>query len=218
MTILRIERAVYGVHDVPTCSRFFEDFGLTRVQDEADGARFTTQVGQVVDLVSPDTPGLPPAAEPGSTLRELVWGVREQRDLDLLVTDLSRDRKVDVDDSGVAHTLDETGFGLGFAVANRSRPEQEGPGVRRWRSSLRGSGGRERWNSARPKVFRCLPSWWNGCGNRRRHSESHRRATSDVVTHQAESRGRRRKHLGRRPGIIRCHQRYSGDGSLRRRL
>ncbi|MDT3443402.1 MULTISPECIES: VOC family protein [unclassified Pseudofrankia] len=120
MTILRIERAVYGVDDVATCRRFFEDFGLTAAarDDPDESAVLATRTNQVVELRRRDDAALPPAVEPGSTLRELVWGVDGQAALDRLVADLRKDRTVAVDARGVAHTHDETGFGLGLAVAD----------------------------------------------------------------------------------------------------
>lgn len=116
MTITRIERAVYGVEDVPLCTRFFEDFGLDALR---------TGVGQRIVLRPVDDPALPAALEEGSTLREVVWGVDTQAALDDLRADLERDREVRVDEDGSLHTLDETGFGLGFAVQEVAEPVVE---------------------------------------------------------------------------------------------
>lgn len=138
MTVLRIERAVYGVDDVPESARFFGDFGLTLVTPST----LATRTGQLVELRPMDDPALPAPVEPGPALREIVWGVREQRDLDRLHEDLSRDREVRVDGHGVLHTVDETGFGLGIAVAAPVVPEQHVPpanslgAVRRWNAPL----------------------------------------------------------------------------------
>lgn len=122
MAILRIERARYGVQDLETCVRFFEDFGLTLRAADRIGAELVTRVGQVVELRREDDPTLPPAVESGSTLRELVWGIDTQQSLDNVIEDLRRDRVVEVDADGVAHTHDETGFGLGLAVADIVEP------------------------------------------------------------------------------------------------
>ncbi|MFJ7213047.1 VOC family protein [Amycolatopsis sp. NPDC098790] len=130
MTIQRIERVVYGVDDVERCTRFFEDFGL--------GPGLTTATGQVVELRPLDDPALPAAVEPGPGLREIVWGVREQRDLERL-----HERLGSVTESGgVLHTTDETGFGVGFAVASVTPAEPAVPPanrlgeVRRWNRPL----------------------------------------------------------------------------------
>ena len=130
MTITRIERVVYAVDDIPLCTRFFEDFGL-------EGLR--TAVGQHVVLRPADDPDLPAPLEDGPTLREVVWGVDSQQSLDGLRAELERDREVRVDEDGSLHTLDETGFGLGFAVQEVAEPLVEYPGVN-------GFGGRTRLN------------------------------------------------------------------------
>lgn len=143
MTILRIERAVYGVDDVPTCTRFFTDFGLAARHADDNRAELTTQVNQVVELRSADDPALPPAQEDGPTLREVVWGVDSQAALDRLVDDLRRDRPVTVTDDGVAHTVDETGYGLGLAVAAAHEPAVDADRVNSY-----GTVGR--WNQPRP--------------------------------------------------------------------
>lgn len=142
MTILRIERAVYGVEDVDECARFFEDFGLTPVRTTTAGATLATLTNQHIDLRPLDDPTLPAPLEPGSTVREVVWGVAEQRDLDALRADLRADREVTVDSDGVLHTLDETGFGIGFALADRATADPDTPpanqlgDVRRWNRPL----------------------------------------------------------------------------------
>ena len=128
MTITRIERVVYAVDDIALCTRFFEDFGLERLR---------TAVGQQVSLRSVDDPGLPAALEDGPTLREVVWGVDSQESLDGLRAELERDREVRVDEDGSLHTLDETGFGLGFAVQDVVEPLVEYPGVNGFGSRTR---------------------------------------------------------------------------------
>ena len=129
MTITRIERAVYAVEDIPECTRFFEDFGLERVAAGQTGAELATAVGQRVQLRPIEDPELPAALEDGPTLREVVWGVDSQQSLDSLRAKLERDREVRVAEDGSLHALDETGFGLGFAVANVVEPEVAYPGT-----------------------------------------------------------------------------------------
>ena len=130
MTITRIERVVYAVDDIPLCTRFFEDFGLEELR---------TAVGQRVVLRPVDDPDLPAPLEDGPTLREVVWGVDSRESLDGLRAQLERDREVRVDEDGSLHTLDETGFGLGFAVEEVVQPVVAYPGVN-------GFGGRTRLN------------------------------------------------------------------------
>ncbi|MGD0553864.1 MAG: VOC family protein [Streptosporangiaceae bacterium] len=113
MTVMRVERVVYGVTDLDECTRFFEDFGLERV---GDSTSFTSQTSQIVELRAADDPDLPPAVEDGPTLREIVWGVDTAQALAELAGRLATDREVRTD-GGEAHTVDETGFGIGLAVS-----------------------------------------------------------------------------------------------------
>ena len=134
MTITRVERVVYGVTDLDECTRFFADFGLERLED----SRFGTQTGQVVELRPADDPALPPALEPGSTLREIVWGVDTAEALEELAGALAADRDV-THAGGEVHAVDETGFGVGLAVSAPEPWQGERPGVNR-------SGAETRWN------------------------------------------------------------------------
>jgi catechol 2,3-dioxygenase-like lactoylglutathione lyase family enzyme len=114
MTVMRVERVVYGVTDLGECTRFFEDFGLERLGEATD---FATRTGQVLQLRPADDPDLPPAVEPGSTLREIVWGVDTEESLEELAAALAADREVRRDPAtGEAHAVDETGFGVGLAT------------------------------------------------------------------------------------------------------
>ncbi|GAA1940305.1 VOC family protein [Agromyces allii] len=150
MSIERIESVTYGVADLDECTRFFTDFGLTPVERTPDRAVFTTQVGQRVVLRHLDDPGLPAPIEEGSGIREVVWGVDSQEALDALVAGLRTDREVQVDDDGVAHTVDETGFGLGLALTS---PEHLDYDPRRYNSS----GRVDRWNHPHTPIADVVP-------------------------------------------------------------
>ena len=69
MTVMRVERVVYGVPNLDECARFFTDFGLEPLDGGGSGARFGTQTGQVIELRDVDDPGLPPAVQSGASLR-----------------------------------------------------------------------------------------------------------------------------------------------------
>ncbi|SDJ87582.1 Catechol-2,3-dioxygenase [Pseudomonas delhiensis] len=81
MSVLGIDEITYGVEDLPRCRRFFEDWGLALVGEQPDEVVFETLNGCRVVLAALDKPGLPPAIEPGSTVREVVWGVESADDL-----------------------------------------------------------------------------------------------------------------------------------------
>jgi catechol 2,3-dioxygenase-like lactoylglutathione lyase family enzyme len=116
MTVMRVERVVYGVTDLDECTRFFTDFGLKPLGGDGPGARFATTVGQVVEIRAADDPDLPPAVADGPGLREVVWGVDTAEALDALDAALAADRPVRRAD-GEVHTVDDTGFGAGLAVS-----------------------------------------------------------------------------------------------------
>jgi hypothetical protein len=75
MTISRIESVVYGVEDVATGIRYFEDWGLECVERGDHGADFATPAGQSILVRASADTALPPAVQSGSTLREVIWGV-----------------------------------------------------------------------------------------------------------------------------------------------
>lgn len=148
MAILRIERVVYGVTDLETCARFFDDFGL----DRAPGPRtvFRTRTGQQIELRTPGDPDLPDAVEDGPTLREVVWGVDTQAGVDALAAELRRDRPVRADADGSVHARDETGYGVGFAVAALADPGDD-------HRADNTHGRVERWNRPVEPVDRVRP-------------------------------------------------------------
>lgn len=118
MAIQRIEKLVYGVEDIDLCSRFFSDVGLQPVEAGASFASFRTPVNQFVELRPIDDPSLPAPVVEGSNLRELVWGVDTRESITAIAADLSGDRDVTEDGSGVLHTTDLTGHGIAFTVAD----------------------------------------------------------------------------------------------------
>ena len=145
MSIERIESVVYGVEDLDECARFFVDFGLDLAERTADRVVLTTQVKQRLILKRIDDPSLPASVESTSGIREVVWGVDSQESLDSLVENLRTDREVVVDAGGVAHTYDETGFGVALAV---TAPEHLDYDPRRYNSS----GRVERWNQPHTAI------------------------------------------------------------------
>ncbi|GAA5034312.1 VOC family protein [Microbacterium fluvii] len=150
MSIERIESVVYGVEDLDECTRFFVDFGLALQEHTPERSVLTTQVGQRIVLRPVDDPGLPASVESGSGIREVVWGVDSQQALDALVADLRRDREVTVDAEGTAHTIDETGFGVGLALTD---PVHLNYDPRKYNSS----GRVERWNQSHGPIPDVVP-------------------------------------------------------------
>lgn len=123
MGIERIEELIYGVADVAECARFYEDYGLEPLESDDEHAVLRTLVNQRIKLYHADDPRLPlcpqPAAGDGANFREVVWGVDTPEALDAIVANLSTDRDVREDDYGTFHTVDESGYAIGFTVSDK---------------------------------------------------------------------------------------------------
>lgn len=130
MTVLRIESLVYGVEDVDVGIRYYDDWGVERIDKGRHGADYRLPSGQTIKLRSASDPTLPAPVEPGSTVRELVWGVDTQDALDALGAAIERERKVERDAAGGLHVIDPIGMSLGFKVAAALPVQAPAPGTR----------------------------------------------------------------------------------------
>jgi catechol 2,3-dioxygenase-like lactoylglutathione lyase family enzyme len=125
--ILGIDRITYGVADLARCRKFFLDWGLKLVRESANSLDFETLNGCEVQVRGIDDPALPPAIEPGSTLREVVWGVESERDLEQL-----RGRLGDL------RTTDPNGLALAFRVTRKRAIDVKGVPINAWGQAGRG--------------------------------------------------------------------------------
>lgn len=113
MSITGIDAITYGVEDVALCRRFFQDWGLKEKQP----GEFESLNGCEVNIRHKDDPSLPPAMEPGSTLREVVWG-----------TDGSQELQPSSDPNGLA---------LRFRKSHKRKIESQGVPANGWGQNLR---------------------------------------------------------------------------------
>ncbi|WP_043288139.1 VOC family protein [Paraburkholderia oxyphila] len=116
MTILGIKTLIYGVEDVPVCTKFFEDFGLPLIESDAEQAVFVLPEGSSVIVRSIEDKRLPKCALEGPGVREVVWGVDTHESLGELISSLSTDRAVTIDDDGDAHFLSDCGLPMALSV------------------------------------------------------------------------------------------------------
>jgi catechol 2,3-dioxygenase-like lactoylglutathione lyase family enzyme len=72
-----IDGVVFGVEDIDTARRFLDDWGLTDTGSREGALVYATRDGTEVVVRHRLDPALPSAVEPGSTLREVVWGVTD---------------------------------------------------------------------------------------------------------------------------------------------
>ena len=120
MALNGIDRVTFGVEDLAEAKRFLDDWGLAPLPGEPGVLRYETRDGSEVEVRAKDDPSLPPAIEPGGTVREVVWGTDSE---DELVRTLARLREggaaVETGADGIARTRDPNGLGLGFRVSRR---------------------------------------------------------------------------------------------------
>ena len=88
LTLLGIEGITFGAPDLPTCKRFFGDWGLTLIGESPSRLDFECLNGCSVRVARVDHPDLPASIEEGPTLREVVCGVATAGELDTLATRL----------------------------------------------------------------------------------------------------------------------------------
>ena len=119
-----IDSVIYGVKDMAKGRIYFTDWGLKKTSDTAQRVVFETEQGTKVILRPADAPDLPKAAERGSTVREVVWGVKSAKDIAGIERELARDRDVSIDKDGVLHSFDHDGFGIAFKVWRHRKPSQ----------------------------------------------------------------------------------------------
>lgn len=84
MSVEGIDEVSFGAQDLAACERFFADWGLKQVSASAQALVFESLNGCRVIAAASDSPDLPPGVEPDPTLREVVWGVQTQADLDAI--------------------------------------------------------------------------------------------------------------------------------------
>jgi len=125
LAILGIESLVYGVDDIPTCSRFWDDFGLTPVSRSDRESVFELASGSRVIVRAPHDCGTAEWFE-GNGAKLVVWGVDTEKNLESLVSGLTRDRDVRRDPDGTAYAVGDDGIPFALRVWNK-RPIVSAP-------------------------------------------------------------------------------------------
>jgi catechol 2,3-dioxygenase-like lactoylglutathione lyase family enzyme len=119
MALNGIDAVTFGVEDLAEARRFLTDWHLTEIASDAAGAHYQTKDGTDVFVRSASDPSLPPAIEPGSTLRRVVWGAADQDELDKTLAQLSAGWKVETALDGLVQCRDPDGMTLAFRVSTR---------------------------------------------------------------------------------------------------
>lgn len=128
-----IDRVTYGVEDLDACRRFFADWGLRQARGDDRGFDFESLNGCEVRVRRFDDPALPAAVEPGSTLREVVWGVLGEDDLGDLEARRAGFREAD----GMLRCTDPNGIGIAFRVTRKRAVDVVGTPTNAWGHAAR---------------------------------------------------------------------------------
>ena len=122
MAITRVESLIYGVTDIDSGIRYFENWGLENIEKNIYGAIFKTPTNQTVHIQSKKDPSLPPAPDDeNSTVRQTIWGVETPADLEKIGAEMSIDREVKYNPNGSIQVTDECGFSIGFCISKAKK-------------------------------------------------------------------------------------------------
>lgn len=106
MSILGVESVVFGVEDLAEHIRFWTDFGLPVESAAEDEAVFRVASGTRLVLYRHGDARLPsPDPFPGDGLKETVWGVDEQADLDRIAASLATEVDVTTGTDGTVRCV-----------------------------------------------------------------------------------------------------------------
>ncbi|MFT3777275.1 MAG: VOC family protein [Ottowia sp.] len=154
MSVLGIDQITYGTDDLLLARRFFQDWGLSLVSESADELVFECLNGCRVIVAAMDKAGLPPAIEEGPTLREVVWAVESEADLDRYADAIRNDpgfMDVAVDGARRIGCADPNGLAVRLQVTRKHAvPEVRSAQMNTWTD-------RPRVNAPAPVYERATP-------------------------------------------------------------
>lgn len=115
MSILGIESVVFAVEDVETCTRFWTDFGLNPLEQDATQGVFDVASGSRVIVRKLGDSRLPPESFPGQGIKLTVWGCDTQDSVERIVKSLEADGHAvtrEADGTALCQAPDGQWFGL----------------------------------------------------------------------------------------------------------
>ncbi len=119
MSFSGLDAVTFGVDDMGEAARFLEDWGLRQVFAGPDRLVSETRDGCEVIVRPAEAPDLPPAIEPGSTLREVVWGAPDAAALKDALERLRGRGALIPGPDGLPRAMDPNGLRHGFRVSRR---------------------------------------------------------------------------------------------------
>ncbi len=149
MHLLGIDEVIFGATDLEKCRQFFLDWGLALHTESAQELVFTTLNGCRVVVAHSDKPGVAAGVEPDPTLREVVWGVASNAELDQLRQQLKHQPGF-VDVGSRVGCTDPNGLALRVQVTQKHAVTLECAKTNTWNN-------RQRVDQASPAYDRATP-------------------------------------------------------------
>jgi catechol 2,3-dioxygenase-like lactoylglutathione lyase family enzyme len=120
MALQGIDAVVFGVADMAEAKRFLDDWGVAQVSATPDQLIYRTRDGAEVIVCPKDAADLPPAIEPGNTVREVIWGASTAPALEKSLATLRTVDNFRTGADGLARVTDPNGLSLAFRVSQRT--------------------------------------------------------------------------------------------------
>jgi catechol 2,3-dioxygenase-like lactoylglutathione lyase family enzyme len=121
MAFSGIDAVVFGVADMAEARRFLDDWGLRAISASSNRLVYETKDGSQVIVRPKDAADLPPAIEPGNTVREVIWGAADEAELQRSLERLRQDDLLTTGPDGLPRARDPNGLSLGFRVSQRHK-------------------------------------------------------------------------------------------------
>ncbi|WP_120429730.1 VOC family protein [Acinetobacter baylyi] len=121
MAIVGIDTLLYGVQDLEKATQFLNDFGLQLLNSDQEETVYRLDEGSTVIVRQIEHSSIPESSYQGFGVKETIWGVDTQANLEILVNDLKQDREVRLGADGAWHFLSDCGLALGLRVFNRKK-------------------------------------------------------------------------------------------------
>lgn len=149
MAVLGIDEVTYRADDLPTCKRFFLDWGLKLVSESDTLLVFHTLNECVVRVANSSHPGLPAGLEEGPTMVEVIWGVESDTDMLGYAVKL-KDTPSFSEKDGRLRCIDPNGVTIGLQVSRKKQVKLECSQFNTWND-------RPRVNQPAPIYERATP-------------------------------------------------------------
>ncbi len=120
MALSGIDAVVFGVTSMAEAKRFLDDWGVSKVATAPDKLVYETRDHTAVIVQPSEASDLPPPIETGNTVREVIWGAADERELERTVSTLRTVDSFRVGADGMPRVTDPNGLSLAFRVSKRT--------------------------------------------------------------------------------------------------